>query len=134
MTTAQTWGHRAGRLLLASQFVYGGYHAARDPAGRPAALEKAGLPGGADLVRFNGAAMVVGGLALGFGVLPRAAAAGLIATLVPTTLVGHPFWREHDPAARNAQTLQFMRNASMLGGLVIEACAPSNPRRAAPGR
>jgi uncharacterized membrane protein YphA (DoxX/SURF4 family) len=132
-TTARTWGHRVGRILLAGQFIYGGYQAARDPAGRPVALEKAGLPGGADLVRLNGAAMVVGGLALGLGILPRAAAAGLIASLVPTTLVGHPFWREQDPAVRGAQTLQFLKNASMLGGLVVVATAPANPRRGRPG-
>ncbi len=78
------------------------------------------MPGGANLVRFNGAAMLAGGVALGLGILPRLASAGLIATLAPTTMVGHPFWREGDPAARRAQTVQFLKNASMLGGLVIE--------------
>lgn len=107
-------------MLLASQFIYGGYHAAKDPGRRPEALDKAGLPGGADLVRFNGAAMVVGGVALGLGILPRLASAGLIASLAPTTFVGHPFWGERDPAARQAQTIQFLKNASMVGGLLIE--------------
>ena len=128
-TAGTAWGHRAGRLLLAGQFVYGGYLAARDPGARPAALERAGLPGGADLVRLNGAAMVVGGLALGAGILPRAASLGLIASLLPTTVVGHPFWREQEPAARSAQTLQFVKNLSMLGGLVIEASSPEPRRR-----
>ena len=129
ITPGSAWGHRAGRLLLAGQFVYGGYLAARTPGARPAALERAGLPGGADLVRLNGAAMVVGGLALGAGILPRAASLGLIASLLPTSVVGHPFWREQEPAARSAQTLQFMKNLSMLGGLLIEATAPAPPRR-----
>ena len=93
-TSGNAWGRRAGRLLLAGQFVYGGYLAARDPGARPAALDRAGMPGGADLVRLNGDAMVVGGLALGAGILPRAASLGLIASLLPTTVVGHPFWRE----------------------------------------
>lgn len=117
------WARRVGRLLLASQFIYGGYHAAKNPGRRPDALDKAGLPGGTDLVRFNGAAMVVGGVALGLSVLPRLASAGLIASLAPTTVVGHPFWREDDPAARQAQTIQFLKNVSMLGGLVIELAA-----------
>ncbi len=122
-------GRRAGRLLLAGQFVYGGYLAARDPGARPAALERAGVPGGADLVRLNGAAMVVGGLALGAGILPRAASIGLIASLVPITLVGHPFWREQQPAARSAHTLQSVKNPFMLGGLLIEATSPGPGRR-----
>jgi uncharacterized membrane protein YphA (DoxX/SURF4 family) len=118
-----TWARRVGRLLLVSQLVYGGYHAAKSPGRRSDAVDRAGLPGGADLVRFNGAAMLAGGVALGLGILPRLASAGLIASLVPTTLVGHPFWREEDPAARQAQTVQFLKNASMLGGLVVELTA-----------
>ncbi len=128
-TAGTAWGHRAGRLLLAGQFVYGGYLAARDPGARPAALERAGLSGGADLVRLNGAAMAVGGLALGAGILPRAASIGLIASLAPTTIVGHPFWREQDTATRSAHTLQFVKNLSMLGGLLIEANSPKPDRR-----
>ncbi|MDQ2679007.1 MAG: DoxX family protein [Actinomycetota bacterium] len=129
ITRGTAWGHRAGRLLLAGQFVYGGYLAARDPGARPAALERAGMPGGADLVRLNGGAMVVGGLALGAGVLPRAASIGLIASLLPTTVIGHPFWREQDPAARSAHTLQFVKNLSMLGGLLIAATSPQPDHR-----
>lgn len=129
VTPGIAWGHRAGRLLLAGQFVYGGYLAARDPGARLAALERAGVPGGADLVRLNGAAMVVGGLALGAGILPRAASIGLIASLVSTTVVGHPFWREQEPAARSAHTLQFVKDLSMLGGLLIEATSPGPDRR-----
>jgi hypothetical protein len=72
---------RLARVLLASQFVYGGYHAAKNPGRRPEALDRAGVPGGADLVRVNGAAMVAGGIALGLGVLPRLASVGLIASL-----------------------------------------------------
>ena len=128
-TSGTAWGRRAGRLLLAGQFVYGGYLAARDPGARPAALERAGVPGGADLVRLNGAAMVLGGLALGAGILPRAASIGLFASLVPTTVVGHPFWREQEAVARSAHTLQFVKNLSMLGGLLIEATSPEPGRR-----
>lgn len=121
MRTTTNWGHRVGRALLAAQFVHGGWHAARDPGSRPAALERAGLPGGENLVRANGVAMVVGGVALALGIRPRLAAAGLAAALVPTTFVGHPFWRETDAGARRMQTTQLLKNTSMLGGLVIEA-------------
>lgn len=75
-------------------------------------------------MRFNGAAMLVGGAALALGILPRVAALGLAASLVPTTIVGHPFWNEDDPAVRRNQTIQFAKNVSMLGGLLIEAGTP----------
>ena len=114
---------RVGRVLLGSLFVYGGYQAAKNPGARPVALEKVGLPGGENLVRVNGVAQALGGAALAIGVVPRAAAAGLIASLVPTTIVGHPFWRETEPVPRQAQTVQFLKNAAMLGGLLLVVSA-----------
>lgn len=114
---------RIGRVLLWSLFVYGGYHAAKNPGARPAALENVGVPGGENLVRANGAAQALGGAALAIGVVPRAAAAGLIASLVPTTIVGHPYWRETEPVPRQAQTVQFHKNAAMLGGLLLVVSA-----------
>lgn len=38
--------------------------------------------------------------------------------MVPTTLVGHPFWKEKGQA-RIAQKIQFTKNLAMLGGLLI---------------
>ena len=48
-------------------------------------------------------------------------AATLASSLVPTTLAGHPFWQETDPAVRSAQRVQFLKNASILGGLILAA-------------
>ncbi|MET0838721.1 MAG: hypothetical protein ABWY19_08080, partial [Marmoricola sp.] len=39
----------------------------------------------------------------------------------PTTLAGHRFWEESDPAAKNNQRLQFAKNMSVLGGLILAA-------------
>ncbi len=119
---------RIARPLLASVFVYGGWDAFRNPAGKAPKADKvvgrlpARLPGLSNteqVVRLDGAAKVVGGIALGLGVRPRLAAAGLIATLIPTTVAGHPFWEESDPAKRKAQQLQFVKNASILGGTML---------------
>jgi len=38
---------------------------------------------------------------------------------VPTTLAGHRFWEEEDEAARAQQTVQFLKNAAMMGGLLL---------------
>jgi uncharacterized membrane protein YphA (DoxX/SURF4 family) len=112
-----------GRMMLASQFVYGGYMAAKDPGGRPKLLIDVGLPEATAtaLVRGNGAAMLLGGVALGLGVLPRAGSFGLAASLIPTTLVGHAFWDEDDAAMRRSQRMHFWKNVAMIGGLLVEA-------------
>jgi len=74
-----------------------------------------------NLVRLNGAVHVVGGLALASGKGRRLAASVLAASLVPTTIAGHPFWLEKDKTVRNTQRIQFLKNLSLLGGLLLAA-------------
>ena len=107
------------RLLMAGIFVHGGWNAFKDPSNRAKQAEKLGLPKAERMVRANGLAMAAGGTALALGIVPRAAAAGLIASLVPTTLAGHRFWEEQDEQARRMQLTQFLKNMGLIGGLVL---------------
>lgn len=72
-------------------------------------------------VRVNAAVQVVGGALLAAGWLPRLAALALAATLVPTTVAGHRFWEYEDPQERAQQRIHFLKNLSILGGLLIVA-------------
>ena len=107
-----------GRAALAAMFVHGGSAAAREPGKRVKLLEDAGIPRPELAVRANGATMTVAGGMLALGISPRTAAAVLAGSLVPTTLVGHPFWKE-EGEARAAQEIQFVKNVAMLGGLLL---------------
>ncbi|MGI9052849.1 MAG: DoxX family protein [Ilumatobacteraceae bacterium] len=129
------------RPLLAGMFVYGGLDSVRNGGAKADAAERVVEPvierTGLDseqLVRINGAVQVVAGTALALGILPRPAAAALAVTLVPTTLAGHRFWEEDDAKARAGQTIHFLKNAAMLGGLLLAATStggrPSLPWRA----
>ncbi len=73
------------------------------------------------LVLINGAAQVVGGLALATGRFPRLSALVLAASLAPTTYAGHRFWEEKDKTQRANQQIHFFKNVSMFGGLLIAA-------------
>jgi uncharacterized membrane protein YphA (DoxX/SURF4 family) len=75
----------------------------------------------ANLVRLNGAAQVIGGLALATGKGRRLGAVLLAGSLVPTTLAGHSFWQETDKSAKAAQKVQFMKNLGIMGGLLLAA-------------
>jgi len=123
------------RPMLSSMFVVGGIHALRNAEGHAVAAapvtEKliplaervapnAPIPTDpVTLVRINGAAQLVAGLALATGRVPRLSATLLAATLVPTTAAGHRFWEEEDPEKRANQRVHFFKNVSMLGGLLI---------------
>jgi uncharacterized membrane protein YphA (DoxX/SURF4 family) len=73
------------------------------------------------LIRLNGAAQVLGGIALATGTGRRLGAAVMAASLVPTTWAGHAFWEESDPTARAHHKVQFMKNLSLLGGMLLAA-------------
>jgi putative oxidoreductase len=109
----------SARLLMAGIFVHGGWSAFKEPGNRPRQAERLGLPDAERIVRANGVAMAAGGTALALGIVPRAAAVGLIASLVPTTLAGHRFWEEQDDRARRMQLTQFLKNLGLIGGLVL---------------
>src|SRR4051812_44076243 len=112
------------RPMLASMFVVGGLDSVRNAKGKAGAaqpvtdklaplLQKAipQLPTDPEtLVRINGAAQVVAGLALATGRAPRLSAATLALTLVPTTFAGHRFWEDQDPASRAQQRVHFFKN------------------------
>lgn len=117
------------RPLLSSMFVAGGIDSIRNPGEKAKTAEAItrhltdrGLPVDAStLVMVNGAVQVAAGLMLASGRVPRVAALALAASLVPTTLAGHRFWEEEDPEVRARQRTQFLKNASMLGGLLLAA-------------
>lgn len=112
---------RLARACLAATFVYGGARAARDPGNRPAQAARIGFPEDPRLVQANGAAMVLGGVAMALGITPRLAAGGLIASLIPTTVAGHPFWLDRDPLARAQNLTQLAKNLGLAGGLLLVA-------------
>jgi putative oxidoreductase len=118
------------RPMLGSMFVVGGIDSLRAPDAKVPKAEPVvetiahtvGLSGETAMwVRGNGAVQVAAGIALALGKFPRVAALALAASLVPTTLAGHRFWEERDASARAAQRIHFLKNVSMLGGLLLAA-------------
>lgn len=121
----------AARALLASMFIYGGFDAVRNPSGKVAVAEDVtdplndridALPDDTEtLIRANGALQVGAGLALATNTMARPAALALAASLIPTTAAGHRFWEQDEAATRKAQTVHFLKNLGLLGGLIITA-------------
>lgn len=118
------------RPMLASIFVAGGAQQLLDPEGHAPVARNVTEPlqeaapeldnaSTTQLVQLNGAAQVLGGILLALGKMPRLSALLLAGSLVPTTLAAHRFWEEDDPDARDQQMTQFLKNVSLLGGLII---------------
>jgi uncharacterized membrane protein YphA (DoxX/SURF4 family) len=126
------------RAMLASYFVASGIKAIRDPeslvpaaeplADRAVPLVKQYSPeqvasivpeDTVSLVRMFGIAQVVGGTALATGKGRRLGALLLAGTLVPGTVANHPFWTVQDPEERAQDRKHFLKNVSLLGGVLI---------------
>ncbi|MBI2708649.1 MAG: DoxX family protein [Actinobacteria bacterium] len=138
---------RLARPMLSAVFISGGIDTLRNPAPRarmaapvvdklseaadtvvqtvaekvPSA-PKPSLPDDYEqLVKLNAAVMVGAGVLLASGRMPRLASAALAATLVPTTYAGHRFWELDEPKDRAQQQIHFMKNVSLVGGLILAA-------------
>jgi putative oxidoreductase len=119
------------RPMLASIFAIQGYSTLRHPERvvkkaefvvRPVSERVPAVPDQIEqAVRLNGAVQLVAGSLLALGRLPRLSALAIAATLVPTTLAGHRFWEADDQEERAQQRIHFLKNLSMLGGLLITA-------------
>jgi uncharacterized membrane protein YphA (DoxX/SURF4 family) len=126
------------RVMLASYFVSSGIKAIRDPeslvpaaeplADRVVPLVKEYTPeqvasyvpeNTVTLVRVFGLAQVLGGTALATGKGRRLGALLLAGTLVPSTIAKHPFWKVQDPEERAQDRNHFLKNISLLGGVLI---------------
>ncbi|WP_369140765.1 DoxX family protein [Modestobacter versicolor] len=127
---------RIARPMLAGTFVYGGIQTLRNPQSR--------VPGAAPIVeqlteladkqlpievprdveqwvKINAGVHVGAGALLALGKFPRFSALALATSLVPTTFAGHRFWEHDDPKEKFGQTSNFLKNTSMLGGLLLAA-------------
>jgi uncharacterized membrane protein YphA (DoxX/SURF4 family) len=107
------------RLLLSGIYIINGWGAFSKPGGRHKLVAAAGIPYPEQAVVINAAVMVCAGLLLGLGITPRLASALLLGSMIPTTLVGHPFWKEEPGSQRQNQETQFLKNLSMIGGLLM---------------
>ena len=125
---------RVARPLLASIFIFGGINVLRNTQAHAKTAEPFltdafdKLEGivpeqvprdPATLVRIDAAVKIGAGLALASGKAPRLASFVLLGSLIPTTLAAHSFWTYQDPAEKKKQQAQFVKNASVAGGLLL---------------
>ncbi|MDA5283350.1 DoxX family protein [Streptomyces sp. NPDC054904] len=122
---------KLARPLLAAPFIAGGLRTLRRPeavaeVAQPVAREigkhvpsLAGDP--VRFVRVAGAVQTAAGLLFATGRAPRVAALTLAASLVPTSLATHAFWKERDPHERARRRAHFLTDLATMGGLLIAA-------------
>lgn len=129
------------RPLLASWFVYGGIQNALEPERNAAliaptvepALQDLGLEEvkAADIVKVHGALTVACAAALALSRYPRTSALGLAGLAGAKAYFAHPFWKETDQLRREAELEAFLKDVSLVGGVLVAATAGHSARHIA---
>jgi uncharacterized membrane protein YphA (DoxX/SURF4 family) len=79
------------------------------------------------LMAFARTLEAVAGTGLALGIFPQLSSVGLIAFLIPATVVGHPFWIAGSAPVFMSQLVNFSKNLAILGGLLFIASIEKQP-------
>ncbi|MFB4315740.1 DoxX family protein [Actinomadura sp. 21ATH] len=117
-----------GRIVFTAIFIGAGigHLTATEAMSGYAASKK--LPQPKLMVRLSGALILVASVMLVLGVWPDLAALGLVLFLLLTAFLFHDFWTQTDPAAKQNEQLQFLKDLSLAGAaLLIFAVYAADP-------
>jgi putative oxidoreductase len=111
-----------GRFLLGFIFVLSGFQKVADPGGTQVAMQTMGITWATTWFYLGAIAMeLIGGVSLLLGLWSRMGAALLVLFMIPTTLIFHSNFEDHN------QTIHFMKNLALIGGLLyVYVYGPGN--------
>ena len=108
-----------GRLLLSLIFVASAAGKLSDWQSPAKMMAEKGVPAVDALLSIAIALEIFGGVMVLLGFHARVGALALLMFLVPVTLIMHNFWTIEEVPARMEQMINFMKNVSISGGLLM---------------
>lgn len=126
MESIQRFGPLIGRVLLASIFVISGFGKISGFEGTSGYIASKGLPMPDLLTMGTIAVEMLGGLMVMVGWKARWGAAALLLFTALATVLFHNFWAVPPEQVQN-QTINFMKNISIIGGLFYVLAFGSGP-------
>ena len=108
-----------GRILLGGFFIYNAYGHFKNLSGLTGYAMSKKIPMAKEAVIVSGVMMLLGGLSILLGFHMVYGMVILLAFLIPTTIMMHPFWKESDPQAKMMEQIQFSKNTAIIGALLI---------------
>jgi uncharacterized membrane protein YphA (DoxX/SURF4 family) len=105
-----------GRLLFGGYFLYSGINHLKNHQQMAPYAESKGVPNPNATVMLTGIPLVIGGASLLLGIKPKLGAVAILGFLAGVSPIMHDFWRNEDPDERQANMINFMKNAALAGG------------------
>jgi len=125
--TIKEWSPLAGRILISLIFLMSGLSKIGGFAGTAGYMASKGIPMAnialalTIIIEVGGAAMII------LGYKARLGAAALLLWMIPVTLIFHNFWAAAE-AAKQTEMIMFMKNISMMGGMLLIMGLGSGPK------
>lgn len=120
------YGPLVGRILIALIFLWSGLGKIGDFAGTAGFMAAKGVPLAEAALVASIVIEVGGALMLIAGWKAQWAALAIFLWLIPVTLIFHDFWAVEE-AQRLAQTIQFMKNLCIMGGVLYVMAFGAGP-------
>lgn len=120
MDNAKSFLVLAGRIFLSLIFIMSGFSKIPNWDGTMGYMAAKGMPATAIFLLLAVIFEIGGGLSLLLGFKTRIGASMLIIFLIPVTLIFHNFWTLTG-MEQQVQMIMFMKNLSIMGGLLIAA-------------
>lgn len=108
-----------GRILLGGFFLMNGYNHFKNKAGLIGYTQSKGIKSAETAVIGTGVMLVLGGLGIVLGTFIQIAMGLLVIFLIGTNLKMHAYWKETDPQTQSGERIHFMKNAAIIGALLI---------------
>ncbi len=108
----------AGRIALGAIFLESGFQQLLGGGAFAASLASRGVPLPVMFAVIGMAVELAGGFLIVSGYRTRVAAPPVILFLIVATLLSHRYW-DLGEAARRGQEIQFFKNLSIIGGLLL---------------
>lgn len=105
-----------GRILFGGFFIYSGINHLINGQAMSGYAASKGVPMATVAVFLTGLLLLIGGVSIVLGYLPKLGIAALVVFLLPVTLMMHAFWAVDDPQQRMAEMGNFTKNLALLGG------------------
>jgi putative oxidoreductase len=110
-----------GRILLGLIFVMSGFNKITGFEGTQQYMASYGMPMTSFLLVGAIVVEIVGGLSVIFGFFPRLGSAALVLFLIPASLIFHTDFSDQ------TQLIMFLKNLSIMGGLLLIVAYGSGP-------
>ena len=113
-----------GRILLGGYFIKSGYNHFKNLKGLTGYAQSKGVLMPKEAVLLTGLMMFLGGLGILLGVYIEFSVLLLSLFLLSTLIKMHKYWEVTDPMTRMGEHVNFYKNLSLLGALLMLLSIP----------